>query len=101
MTLHSVEPDGGLAVPASVAPARLTSLLRAVNRRIAARTPITVTALACECASRTCAEAVEVPLNIFRVVEARPGLYVVRPGHDEPLDRVIRREGAYLVVERR
>src|SRR5687767_12508817 len=99
MTFHSAEPDGGPAVPASVAQARLTSLLRSVNRRIAARTPMTVPALACECASRTCAEAVEVPLNIFRVVEARPGLYVVRPGHDAPLERVIRREGGYVVVE--
>jgi hypothetical protein len=81
-------------------PGRLVSLVRSVNRRIAERSPVTVTALACECASRACAEAMEVPLNVFLVVDARPGLFVVRPGHEEPLERVVRRNGSYLVVER-
>ena len=80
---------------------RLAGLLRGVNRRIADRSPMTVAALACECVSRECAEAVEVPLNLFRVVDARPGYFLVRPGHEDTVERVVRRNGAYVVVERR
>jgi hypothetical protein len=82
------------------ASAPLASVLRGVNRRIAARAPMTVAALACECASRACEEAVEVPLNVFQAVDARSGFFVVRPGHEAPVERVVRRERAYLVVER-
>jgi hypothetical protein len=87
--------------PEAPAQGRLAVLLRGVNRRIADRSPMTVAALACECASRDCADAVEVPLNLFRVVDARAGLFLVRPGHEDTLERVVRRNGAYVVVERR
>jgi hypothetical protein len=86
---------------ARTATARLATMLRSVNRRIAEQASMSVTALTCECGSRHCAEAVEVPLNVFRVVDSRPGFYVVRPGHDEPVERVVRRDNAYVVVERR
>jgi hypothetical protein len=80
---------------------RLDSLMRAVNRRIVASSRIDVAALACECNSRGCEEAVEVPVRIFDVVNASPRFFVVRPGHEEPLgERIVRRDRTYLVVER-
>jgi hypothetical protein len=80
---------------------RLDSLMRAVNRRIAAASGVDIAALACECNSRACEHAIEVPLRIFDVVSASPRFFVVRPGHEEPLvERIVRRERTYLVVER-
>lgn len=84
-----------------VEPARLVSLVRDVNRRIAARSALDVVALACECERRDCEAAFEVPLALFRVVDARPGLFVVSAKHEQGLfERIVRRGGDYLVVER-
>lgn len=81
---------------------QLRALLRGVNRRIAARAPSGLAALACECESTACEEAFEVPLRVFQVVEARPGLFLVLPGHeDASAESVVRREPGYFVVERR
>jgi hypothetical protein len=78
----------------------LVELVRDVNRRIAARSTIGVVALACECESRLCEAAFEVPLSLFQVVDARPGFYLVARGHEGAAgQRVVRRDGGYVVVE--
>jgi hypothetical protein len=39
---------------------------------------------------------------VFRVCDARSDLFLVSPGHEQPGgERVVRRELAYVVVERR
>ena len=94
----SIQPfDSG----APATPARPATLLRGVNRRIAERAPMTDAAMACECPRRDCEEAMEGPLNLSRVVDARPVFFVLRPGNVYPLlERVLRRDGGYVVVER-
>lgn len=95
----------GIERPAAARPAvalGLAHTLRKVNRRLAARSGLDVAPLACECVSRDCAAAFEVPLHLFRLVDARQGFFLVSPGHEQAeLDRVVRREPSYLVVERR
>jgi hypothetical protein len=83
-------------------PQRLQVLLRSVNREIARRAAAAPTAaFVCECHDRDCAEAVEVPLQVFRSLEERQRYVLVRPAHENPqLDRVVRRSTGYLVVER-
>lgn len=84
----------------AVAP-RLPSLVRGVNRRIAAQAPLTVAAFACECSDPGCSDALEVPLAVFVAMDSQPGLYAVCPGHDDPAaDIVVRRETRYVVVRR-
>ena len=98
MSLQDVDEQREVAARA---PARLDGLMRAVNRRIAAGSCIDLVALACECNSRECEQAVEVPVRIFDVVNARQRFFIVRPGHEELLvERVVRRDRAYTVVER-
>jgi hypothetical protein len=95
------EPAGTLPAAAQLA-LRLQVLLRSVNREIARRAGDSPTAaFVCECEDRGCAEAVEVPLVIFRALEERSRFLLVRPSHEDPLhERVVRRGAGYLVVER-
>lgn len=73
-----------------------------MNREIARRAgEAPSAAFVCECEDRGCAEAVEVPLAIFRAVEEGRRYLIVRPAHEDPLlERVVRRASGYLVVER-
>lgn len=102
-TTHPVEADGAAAVPAATELAlRLQVLLRSVNREIARRAgEAPSAAFVCECGDRGCAEAVEVPVSVFRAVQDVERYLVVRPAHEDPLlERVLRRAAGYLVVER-
>jgi hypothetical protein len=97
----NVQDVGAQSAVVAQTPARLDSLMRAVNIRIAAGSRIDLVALACECNSRECEQAVEVPVRIFDVVNARQRFFIVRPGHEEQfVERVVRRDRAYTVVER-
>jgi hypothetical protein len=94
-------PQAERRLVAVVEPARLASLVREVNRRIAARSTLGAVAFACECERRDCAAAFEAPLSVFRTVDARPGLFLVAAKHEEQVaERIVRRDGDYLVVER-
>ena len=103
MSTQSVDvTDAAVPAAATQLAQRLQVLLRSVNREIARRAAEAPTAaFVCECGDRGCAEAVEVPLPIFRAVEDGRRYLVVRPAHDDPLlERVVRRAAGYLVVER-
>jgi hypothetical protein len=79
----------------------LAPLIRQVNRQIVARTRLEIVAVACECEDRSCEAALEVPLVLFRVVDARPTYFVVASGHEQPFaERIVRRDGGYVVVSR-
>lgn len=102
-TTHSAKVGGVAAAPAETKLARrLQILLRSVNREIARRAgDAPSAAFVCECGDRECAEAVEVPLTVFRAVQDVDRYLVVRPAHEDPLlERVLRRAAGYLVVER-
>jgi hypothetical protein len=97
MSVHRVDHDRGHAL-VSLALPRLRARVREVNRRIAATAPGNVAALACECESRTCEQAFEVPLAVFHVVDARPPYALVGVGHERPDERIVRRGAGYVVV---
>lgn len=102
MSTHSLDADPAAMPAATQLALRLQALLRSVNREIARRAGgAPSAAFVCECVDRGCAEAVEVPLAVFRAVEEGRRYLVVRPAHDDPLlERVVRRTAGYLVVER-
>jgi hypothetical protein len=81
----------------------LRRLLRAANDEIARRArSARAVVLVCECEDPGCSSAVELPLQLFRVVQRRPRFHVVRPGHEAPLaEHVVRRAAEYAIVERR
>ena len=98
MSLQRVDHDHEHASAPLTLP-RLRARVRQVNRRIAATAPGTVAALACECESRDCEQAFEVPVAVFQVVDARPPYALVRVGHERPDERIVRRGAGYVVVE--
>jgi hypothetical protein len=99
VSIQRLEPDVALATPAPRPNLGLRALLRDVNRRIARLATTDLAPLICECENRACDEAFEVPLQLFRVVDSRPELFLVRDGHEqEGVEGVVRREGRYLVV---
>ena len=85
--------------------ARHQVVFREVNERIAGltglRNEIGFTMLVCECSDPECAESIEITLEEYEAVRAHPGRFVVRSGHQLPgLERVVERNGRYLVVEK-
>jgi hypothetical protein len=55
----------------------------------------------CECGEATCFEKVHVPLDDYREIRARHDWFFVKPGHEKvDVERVVRREDGYLVVEK-
>lgn len=55
----------------------------------------------CECGDSTCFEKVRVPLDRYQEIRARDDWFFVVPGHEKPdVERVVRRDDGYLVVEK-
>lgn len=55
----------------------------------------------CECGDATCFEKVRVPLERYREIRARNDWFFVKPGHEKvDVERVVRREDGYLIVEK-
>ena len=55
----------------------------------------------CECSRLECIEQLTVAVAVFDAVCARPGQFVLVPGHELPeIDRVVERNGPYLVVQK-
>jgi hypothetical protein len=84
--------------------ARIQSLLREVNERIAGITlawgaKLTVDVL-CECGRNDCLGLIRVPVPIYAAVRREPRQFVVFPEHAEAAhDRVLDHYGDFVVVE--
>ena len=55
----------------------------------------------CECADAGCRERIPLDPDVYAVLRARWGRFIVVPGHRSPeFERVVADAGAYLVVEK-
>ena len=54
----------------------------------------------CECGAETCAATMALDVDVYRAIRARgPGLYIVRPGHQQrPAEEIVSRTRTHLVV---
>lgn len=78
----------------------MRELLREVNEQIAQLAAGSeVLTLVCECRNRGCADALEVPAEVFRGLREIDGCFVVRPGHDDSRsEAALRREHSFTIV---
>jgi hypothetical protein len=86
---------------------RNQELFRAVNQKLrelnvvfegfAGETAVFV----CECSRLDCIQQIELPLQVFDSVAARPGRFLLVAGHEAPeVDAVVERADDYIIVER-
>ena len=54
----------------------------------------------CECEEETCTEVVRLTREEYESVRAHPKRFVMMPAHQEPGDRVIRKEAGFTVIEK-
>ncbi len=84
--------------------AETEALFREVNEGIAAaaeRFDADEAEFVCECSDVSCAHRLEVPLEEYERVRAEPTHFLLVPGHEAVhVERVVRRRGAYTVVEK-
>ncbi len=86
--------------------ARNQSLFRAVNERVRDlnekfAAAVDTFVVACECADATCVEMIDISHDAYHAVRAEPRHFVVRPEHVlHDIERVVREEGSYVVVEK-
>lgn len=85
--------------------ARRQVLFREVNEQISKLTGLLNDTeywlLICECSNDGCAEAIEISAAEYETVRADGARFVVLPGHELPeVERVVKRNGRYLVVEK-
>jgi hypothetical protein len=81
------------------------TMFREVNERIEAglwpAERDDVVAFRCECGSLRCNMLVEVAIDDYERVRASPTHFLLVPGHQIPaIERVVEREGAFVVVEK-
>jgi hypothetical protein len=89
---------------AGVSRARNQRLLREVNDRIAELAKWNETGVSlfvCECSDLSCADALEISAAEYPRIRADDSHFVVCPGHERPSERVIHRNGRYVVVANR
>jgi hypothetical protein len=56
----------------------------------------------CECADEHCFASLGIDRDEFDRIAARPGMYVVAPGHEQPdVDEIVERHEQYMLVARR
>lgn len=81
--------------------AETEALFREVNERIAEKAPEEeLIEVVCECADAGCVERVTTTRAEYERVRASGTRFLVAPGHEEPHERVVRRRGAYRIVEK-
>ena len=89
-------------MPAVAGAARLETILRRINDAIAAQAGASGTyGFVCECGDWACAEAIELPLDLYRQVRRVPNRFAVRAGHvGRAADRLLVAAPSYAIVER-
>lgn len=54
----------------------------------------------CECADEHCAERVAVPAAVYEAVRSNPRRFLILPGHDNDVERVVDQADGYAIVEK-
>jgi hypothetical protein len=74
---------------------------RKANDQIADSAEQEVTVFTCECGSQECLGTVQLSLSEYESIRLNPSWALVLPGHElENVERVVREEAGFLVVER-
>ncbi|HZR96151.1 MAG TPA: hypothetical protein VFA56_10675 [Gaiellaceae bacterium] len=89
-------------MPYALRVAENENVFRRVNERVEElRGGDAVISFVCECADLDCRERIDLTAAEYEHVRAAPTRFVVRPGHERPsVERVVRRAGHYLVIEK-
>ena len=84
--------------------ARNESLFREVNERIEEAGLVErdrSTRFLCECADTNCTEMIELPVEEYEAVRAKPDRFLVMPGHEIPdIEQVVEVRPSYLIIEK-
>ena len=54
----------------------------------------------CECSTAECMERIQVPLSVYEAVRGNGRRFLVQPGHEGGMERVVERHDGYVVVEK-
>jgi hypothetical protein len=78
---------------------------REVNERIGAHTPLIIEgekmSLVCECGDGDCEAFIQLTPQQYHAIRQNLRTFVVRQGHESPdSERVLRRNGSWLIVEK-
>lgn len=78
-------------------------LFREVNERLEELGRRTGTAedgvdFVCECADETCVQRIRLTLPEYERLRSDPRQFAVRPGHEQPIERIVADRGRYRVV---
>jgi hypothetical protein len=57
-------------------------------------------AFVCECSDDRCTMRVQVPLAVYESVRAEPRRFLVAPGHESDVERVVEQDAGYSIVEK-
>jgi len=86
------------------------ALYREVNERVAdvaeqfieVETSVSPAHFNCECGDPGCTQQIEMTLPEYEHIRSEPTRFVVASGHERPeIERVVERQPAYLIVEKR
>jgi len=82
--------------------ARNEALFREVNERVALLAPEAEVEVGfvCECSDEACIERLRVARAAYEAVRAHPRRFLVVPGHETAVERVVEHHAGYLVVEK-
>jgi hypothetical protein len=54
----------------------------------------------CECSDDACIEQLRVPVSAYERVRAEPRRFILKPGHETEIERVVAREDGFIIVEK-
>ena len=81
--------------------ARNQALFREVNERIEEIRAASEPEFVCECSDTGCIETIHLMPHEYERVRSDSLWFMVRPGHEHPeIERIVRQEPQYLIVEK-
>ena len=54
----------------------------------------------CECADPACSASLSVPVSVYEAVRDQPRRFLVLPGHQREVERVVEEHADFLVIEK-
>ena len=84
--------------------ARNESLFREVNEQVRSLSEFNpethVVDFVCECSDDSCIERLRAPVAVYERVRAEPRQFVLVPGHQTEIERVVGRGDGFVIVEK-
>jgi hypothetical protein len=83
--------------------ARNEALFREVNERIAqiaGRSSPDEVGFVCECSDEHCTARIHLSLTTYEAIRSDPRRFVVAPGHETSVERIVEQGAGYTIVEK-